>query len=88
MDYEKVRLEDIAIGNAEEMELVLLRNRGEGKLDRIRRGINTADAIWYLFCAAREKILEQGAEIAELREAVEKLKGAKPARAEKKARAA
>jgi hypothetical protein len=85
MDYEKVKLEDIAI-DPELSELTLLRNRGEGKLDRVRRALNTSDSIWYLFNALRDRILEQGAELAELRGLVTPLEG-KP-RAVKKGKAA
>jgi hypothetical protein len=79
-DYVKVRLEDIAI-DPETMELTLLRDRGAEKFDRVRRALNTSDGVSYLFDALRDRILE-------LEGRLEKLEGAKPAKAVKKARAA
>jgi hypothetical protein len=35
--------------------------------------LNAADGIWHLFCALRERVIEQGAELAELRGRLEKL---------------
>jgi hypothetical protein len=74
-EYVKVRLEDIQIGT-EQQELVLLRERGEEKRDRVRVGLNGADGVWFLFCALRDRILEQGAEIERLRARLD----AKPAK--------
>ena len=86
-EYVKVKLEDITI-DPETMELTLLRDRGAEKFDRVRRALNAADGIWYLFNALRDRIIEQGAELAELRGRLEKLEGAKPAKAGKKGKAA
>lgn len=86
MEYLKIPLEDIELSSESgtEQVLILRRARGGGdfpgqvpKIELVTRGVQTADAAWFLFNALRDRILEQGAEIAELRAMLE---GKKPAK--------
>ncbi len=85
----KIPLEEIELSSESgtEQVMILRRARGGGdfpgqipKIELVSRGVQTADSVWFLFNALRDRILQQGAEIAELREAVSKLTGAKPAK--------
>ena len=85
--YEKMELEKIELADEQAMTLILYRNRGvsyEGqvpRMDRVERGLVTGDVIWMLFTTMRTRILDQGKEIAELRERLSRLAPkAKPAR--------
>jgi hypothetical protein len=59
-----MELEKITLTDEQAMTLILFRKRGasfEGqapRMDRIERGISTADAQWALFNALRDRILE------------------------------
>ena len=86
MEYLKIPLEDIELSSesATEQVLTLRRARGGGdypgqvpKIELVTRGVQTADAAWFLFNALRDRIREQGKEIAELRA---RLEGKKPAK--------
>ena len=86
MEYLKIPLEEIELSSESgtEQVLILRRARGGGdspgqvpKIDLVTRGVQTADAVWFLFQALRDRILEQGKEIAELRA---RLEGKKPAK--------
>ena len=86
MEYLKIPLEDIELSSesATEQVLTLRRARGGGdfpgqipKIELVSRRVQTADAVWFLFKVLRDRILEQGAEIAELRA---RLEGKRPAK--------
>ena len=86
MEYLKIPLEDIELSSESgtEQVLILRRARGGGefpgqipKIELVSRGVQTADAVWFLFKVLRDRILEQGAEIAELRA---RLEGKRPAK--------
>jgi hypothetical protein len=75
-DFLKMKLADVVV-DRETMEVTFLRDRGEGKFERVRRALNTSDFIAYLLDETRT-------EIAELRGRLEQLEGkpraAKPAK--------
>jgi hypothetical protein len=77
MDFERLTLEEIAVVDPIEQCLLLRRRRDAEKFEIVKRGLNTADAIWFLFNALRDRIVTQGQEIAELRGRLEKPEGAK-----------